>query len=63
MSAPLHLSVKTAILEIACEVSGPAGGQPLILLHGWPDGVRTWDKALPALHGAGWQTFVPWLRG
>jgi len=55
--------VDTSLLRVAYEVSGPADGFPLILLHGWPDDVRTWDPALPALHRAGYRTYVPWLRG
>lgn len=35
----------------------------MILLHGWPDDVRTWDGILPSLHAAGWRTIVPYLRG
>nr|WP_244502190.1 alpha/beta fold hydrolase [Terriglobus roseus] len=38
-------------------------GEPLILVHGWPDSPRTWDKVLPTLHQAGYQTIVPYLRG
>ena len=53
----------TSLLRIAYEVSGPAGGFPVILSHGWPDDVRTWDPVLPALHAAGYRTYVPWLRG
>lgn len=53
----------TPLLDVAFETGGPAGGAPLILLHGWPDDVRTWDPVLPALHAAGWRSIVPWLRG
>lgn len=60
---PAEVRIRTPLLDIACEVSGPEDGSPLILLHGWPDGVRTWDNVLPPLHDAGWQTYVPWLRG
>jgi len=34
-----------------------------MLLHGWPDDVRTYDKIVPALHDAGFRTIVPYLRG
>ena len=57
------ISFDTKVLSIACEVSGPERGSPLILLHGWPDDPRTWDRVLPALHAAGRRTFVPYLRG
>lgn len=54
---------RTPVLDIAYELSGPAGGAPLVLLHGWPDDARTWDAVLPALHEAGYETFTPYLRG
>ncbi len=56
-------TVKTSVLNLAYEQSGPKEGKPVILLHGWPDSPRTWDKVLPALHGAGYRTIVPYLRG
>ena len=55
--------VETPLLQIACEESGPAGGAPLLLLHGWPDDARGYDRVLPALHAAGFRTFAPFLRG
>jgi pimeloyl-ACP methyl ester carboxylesterase len=59
----MPLFASTKLLDIACEASGPADGPPVILLHGWPDDARTWDRVLPALHAAGLRTIVPWLRG
>ena len=56
-------TVNTSLLKVGYEVSGPDAGFPVILLHGWPDDVRTWDAILPALHAAGYRTYVPWLRG
>src|SRR4030088_3504117 len=56
-------TVESATLAIGCELSGPVDGHPVILLHGWPDDVRTWDRILPALHGARFKTIVPYLRG
>jgi pimeloyl-ACP methyl ester carboxylesterase len=55
--------VETPLLRVACELAGPSNGFPVILAHGWPDDVRTWDPVLPALHRAGYRTYVPWLRG
>jgi pimeloyl-ACP methyl ester carboxylesterase len=48
---------------MAYEVSGPEKGRPLLLVHGWPDDVRTWDRILPALHRQGYRTITPYLRG
>ncbi len=55
--------LKTSVLHLAYEESGPKQGEPLLLLHGWPDSPRTWDKVLPALHDAGYRTVAPYLRG
>ncbi len=63
MSRPQLEHFSTPSLSIACEVSGPTHGRPTLLLHGWPDDARTWDRILPALHAAGRQTIVPYLRG
>lgn len=63
MSAPQPERFSTHTLSIACEISGPATGRPLFLLHGWPDDARTWDRVLPALHAEGFRTLVPYLRG
>ncbi|MGB7770545.1 MAG: alpha/beta hydrolase [Pseudolabrys sp.] len=53
----------TPTLRVAYERGGPVGGPPVILLHGWPDDVRTFERMVPAVQGAGFQTVVPWLRG
>lgn len=55
--------VTTDKLRIAYQVSGPTTGEPVILLHGWPDTARTWDGVLPGLHAAGYRTYVPSVRG
>src|SRR5262245_43238309 len=34
--SPAALTASTPTLDIAYEVSGPEGGAPVILLHGWP---------------------------
>lgn len=56
-------TVETPLLDIACELSGPMDGHPCLLLHGWPDDARTWDRVIPALHAANLRTIVPFLRG
>jgi len=35
----------------------------VVLLHGWPDDVCTYDRVVPALHAAGFRTVAPYLRG
>jgi pimeloyl-ACP methyl ester carboxylesterase len=46
---------------IAYEVTGH--GQPVVLLHGFPDSGRLWRHQVPALADAGFQVVVPDLRG
>jgi pimeloyl-ACP methyl ester carboxylesterase len=53
----------TPLLDVAYEAGGRADGLPVLLLHGWPDDIRTYDGVRPRLHGAGFRTIVPWLRG
>jgi pimeloyl-ACP methyl ester carboxylesterase len=55
--------VETPLLDVAYELSGPDAGRPLLLLHGWPDDVRTYDAVRSALNDAGFRTYVPYLRG
>jgi len=55
--------VQTSLLNIACEERGPASGYPVLLLHGWPDDVRTWDGVAAHLNAAGYRTITPYLRG
>src|SRR5882672_2526038 len=56
-------TVQTPVLNIGFEESGPAGGFPVLLLHGFPDDVRAWDGVIPPLTGAGYRVLVPYLRG
>jgi pimeloyl-ACP methyl ester carboxylesterase len=55
--------VRTSVLDIACEVAGPADGVPVILLHGWPYDPRAYDDMVPPLTAAGCRAIVPYLRG
>jgi pimeloyl-ACP methyl ester carboxylesterase len=56
-------TVRTSTLEIAYLESGPAEGQPVVLMHGWPSDVHDWDEVSPKLAAAGYRVLVPYLRG
>ena len=43
--------------------AGPPGGEPVILLHGFPEDGSSWDRVVPALHRAGYRTLAPDQRG
>jgi pimeloyl-ACP methyl ester carboxylesterase len=55
--------VTTDVLQIEVEIAGPATGQPVLLLHGWPDAPRGWNSVAAVLQAAGWRTVIPCLRG
>ena len=42
---------------------GPADGEPVVLLHGFPQDGTAFDGLLPRLHAAGLRTLVPDQRG
>ena len=56
-------TVRTEILDIAYEDHGSVNGFPVILLHGFPYDVRSWDDVVPLLIGEGYHVLVPYLRG
>ncbi|MGI9421905.1 MAG: alpha/beta fold hydrolase [Hyphomicrobiaceae bacterium] len=56
-------NVATSRLNVEVEIAGPPDGPAIVLLHGWPDSLRTWDPILGHLHEAGMRTVVPSLRG
>jgi pimeloyl-ACP methyl ester carboxylesterase len=61
--APAERSVQTPTLDIGYVEFGPAGGFPIILLHGFPDDVHAYDEVAPPLARAGHRVLAPYLRG
>ena len=55
--------MRSGVLSIAYEESGPPGGQPVLLLHGFPYDVRAFDAVAPRLAAEGCRVIVPSLRG
>jgi hypothetical protein len=49
-STPIK-TVRTPILEIGYHESGPTGGVPVIMLHGFPDDAHAYDGLAPILAG------------
>ena len=44
-------------------VGGPADGEPVVLLHGFPQNAGEWDAVSERLNAAGHRTFAPDQRG
>ena len=55
--------IDAGVLNIAYVEAGPAGGPPVILLHGWPYDIHSFDEVTPLLASAGYRVLVPYLRG
>lgn len=43
--------------------AGPSDGEPVVLLHGFPQDCTAWDRVAPALHQHGLRTLAPDQRG
>ncbi|MFD7238698.1 alpha/beta fold hydrolase [Streptomyces syringium] len=57
------MQVPVGDLVFDVEVSGPEGGDPVLLLHGFPQSRRAWDPIVPTLRAAGLRTIAPDQRG
>jgi pimeloyl-ACP methyl ester carboxylesterase len=55
--------VHTPLIDIEYEQHGPSDGQPVILLHGFPDSLRSWDRVIENLQSERLHFLVPHLRG
>ena len=55
--------VQTPMLNIGYEEHGHASGFPIILLHGFPYDIRSFDGVIAPLVEAGHRVIVPYLRG
>ena len=55
--------VDTPLLRVGYEELGEPGGQTVMLLHGFPYDVRSYDDVAPLLARAGIRVVAPYLRG
>ncbi|SEN54761.1 Pimeloyl-ACP methyl ester carboxylesterase [Chitinophaga rupis] len=55
--------VKAGLLNVGYAETGPANGQPVILLHGWPYDIQSYAEAAGLLAAKGYRVIVPHLRG
>jgi pimeloyl-ACP methyl ester carboxylesterase len=55
--------IHAGVLDVGYAEAGPAGGPPVILLHGWPYDIHSFVDVAPVLAAAGYRVFVPHLRG
>lgn len=50
-------------VRLHLKLAGPEGGQPVVLLHGFPEFWYGWRRQIPALVSAGYRVVVPDQRG
>lgn len=55
--------VNTTHLQVTYYEGGPANGQVVLLLHGWPYDIHSYAEVAPALIQKGYRVIVPYLRG
>ncbi|WP_203581142.1 alpha/beta fold hydrolase [Microbacterium hibisci] len=55
--------VSAGVLDVGYYELGPAGAEPVVLLHGFPYDVHSYAEVAPLLVDAGFRVIVPYLRG
>ena len=55
--------IEAGVLDVGYVDSGPADGPAVVLLHGWPYDIFSYDEVTPRLVAAGCRVIVPYLRG
>jgi len=55
--------IEAGALSVGYAQDGPAGGPPVILLHGWPYDIYSYVDVAPLLAAKGYRVIVPYLRG
>ena len=55
--------IDAGLLNVGYAEAGPADGEPVILLHGWPYDIHSFVDVAPLLASAGYRVIVPNLRG
>lgn len=55
--------IDAGVLKVGYVEVGPPDGPPVLLLHGWPYDIHSYDEVVPLLAAAGRRVIVPYLRG
>ena len=55
--------IEAGLLDVGYVDAGPADGPAVLLLHGWPYDIHSFDDVTPVLTAAGYRMIVPYLRG
>src|SRR5215831_20236972 len=55
--------IDAGLLNVGYAEAGPADGQAVLLLHGWPYDIHSYVEVAPLLAAKGYRVIVPYLRG
>jgi pimeloyl-ACP methyl ester carboxylesterase len=55
--------IDAGLLNVGYVEAGPADGQVVVLLHGWPYDIHSYADVTPPLAAEGYRVIVPYLRG
>jgi pimeloyl-ACP methyl ester carboxylesterase len=55
--------IDAGVLNIGYTEAGPSNGTPVILLHGWPYDIHSYEDVVPMLTAKGYRVITPYLRG
>ena len=55
--------VDAGVLSVGYAEAGPGDGPAVLLLHGWPYDIHSYEDVAPLLAARGYRVIVPYLRG
>lgn len=55
--------IDAGVLSVGYADVGPVGGPVVLLLHGWPYDIHSFEHVAPLLASKGYRVLVPYLRG
>jgi pimeloyl-ACP methyl ester carboxylesterase len=55
--------IDAGLLNVGYAEAGPSTGPAIILLHGWPYDIHSYEEVVPLLSAKGYRVIVPYLRG
>jgi len=57
------VQIEAGVLDVGYVDAGPPDGPAVVLLHGWPYDIHSYEEVTPRLAAAGYRVIVPYLRG
>jgi pimeloyl-ACP methyl ester carboxylesterase len=55
--------IRAGVLDVGYIEAGPANGQAVLLIHGWPYDVHSYEQVSTILAAKGYRVIIPYLRG